>query len=164
MSRNPMLAKVHIARKELALDDDSYRAILKRITGQTSSAGLPDRQLDAVLTEFKRLGWTPKKGGADKHRPASAKAHVNKIFAVWADMCAKGIPTIANRAGGSAADQDDQRAKRAALVAFVQRMTKSERRPEGLADPEWLSVEEATKITEGLKAWRDRELKKRAGK
>ena len=147
MSRNPMLAKVHIARKELDLDDDGYRAILKRITGKTSSADLGDRQLDAVLTEFKRLGWTPKKGSADKHRPASAKAHVNKIFAVWADMCAKGIPTIANRAG---------------LVAFVQRMTKNERRPEGLDDPEWLSVEEATKVCEGLKAWRDRELRKRS--
>jgi len=31
--RNPRLAKIHIARKELRLDDDAYRAILLRLTG-----------------------------------------------------------------------------------------------------------------------------------
>jgi phage gp16-like protein len=146
MPRNPRLAQVHIARKDLALPDDCYRAILNRITGQESSAGLNDTQLDKVLAEFKRLGWSPKpvKGKAtasagQRHRPASDKAHVRKVFAIWTDMCKANIPVIANRAG---------------LLAFVQRMT-------GVDDPEWMTPEQAQVVTEALKSWRKRELAKR---
>jgi hypothetical protein len=153
--RSPMLAKVHIAKKELGLDDETYRDVLVRVTGKTSSKGLSDRQLDAVLVEFRRLGWVPKKatagaphGGkaAGRYRPASDKPHIRKIFAIWEDMCALGIPRIANRTG---------------LAVFVQRMTKTAARPEGLSDPEWLSPNEANVVVEGLKAWRARELAKR---
>ena len=154
MSRNPMLAKIHIAKKELGLDDGTYRTILERITGKSSSSGLPDSQLDAVLTEFKRLGWKPKAAtataktdaGKNTRRRISDKPHVRKVFAIWDDLCSQGIPVIANRTG---------------LLAFVARMTKTESRPGGIADPEWLSAEEANKVVEGLKAWRARELAKR---
>lgn len=152
-NRNPMLAKVHIAKKELGLDDETYREVLSRVTGKTSSAGLKDHQLDAVLTEFKRLGWKPKpakaKPGGPRPRPESDKPHVRKVFAIWTDMCQVGIPVIANRAG---------------LIAFVQRMTKTEQRPAGLSDPEWLSPDDANKVVEGLKAWRKRELAKRGNR
>ena len=148
--RDPMLAKVHIAKKEIGLDDETYRAILKRITGKDSSKGLGGLQLIAGLDEFKRLGWQPKpakaKPGSQRPRPESDKPHVRKVFAIWTDMCKAGIPVIANRAG---------------LIAFVQRMTKTEQRPGGLSDPEWLSPEDANKVVEGLKAWRKRELAKR---
>ena len=54
-----MRRKVQIARKQLQLAEDDYRAILLRITGQTSSTACSARQLDAVLREFQRLGWQP---------------------------------------------------------------------------------------------------------
>ena len=145
--RNPMLAKVHIAKKELGLDDATYRAVLQRITGKTSSAGLKDHQLDAVLTEFKRLGWSAKT--ASGHRKKSDKPHVRKVFAVWSDMCRASIPDNPTRAG---------------LIAFVQRMTRTEQRPGGLSDPEWLSPEQANVVVEALKAWRTRELAKRGAR
>ncbi len=146
-NRSPMLAKVHIAKKELGLDDETYRAVLVRVTGKTSSKGLSDRQLDAVLVEFKRLGWAAKKAATQRaYRRASDKPHIRKIFAIWEDMCGLGIPRIANRTG---------------LAVFVQRMTKTAARPEGLSDPEWLSPSEANKVVEGLKAWQARELAKR---
>lgn len=141
-NRNPMLAKLHIAKKELRLDDETYRAVLSRVTGKTSSAGLKDHQLDAVLAEFKRLGWKPKKAG----RQPSDKPHVRKVWAVWRDMVSLAIP----------ADGSD-----AALRAFVARQTRNPARPDGIANPEWLSPEEANKVVEGLKAWRSRELGKR---
>ena len=37
MSRNPALAKIHIAKKELAMADDTYRAMLQNIAGVSSS-------------------------------------------------------------------------------------------------------------------------------
>lgn len=35
--RSPLLAKIHIARKDLGLDEDTYRAVLIRITGKRSA-------------------------------------------------------------------------------------------------------------------------------
>ena len=135
-NRNPMLAKIHIAAKALGLDDATYRQILERLTGKSSSRDLKDHQLAAVLAEFQRLGWTPPKGsgGAATSRKASGKAHVRKVFAIWSDMCKGGIPETPTRA---------------ALLAFVKRMT-------GLDDPEWMTVTQANTVTEALKAWRKR--------
>ena len=68
MSARAMLAKVQIGRKELGLHDDDYRATLERLTGKTSAKDLSERQLNAVLVEFKRRGWKPKTvtGGKSK--------------------------------------------------------------------------------------------------
>lgn len=128
MSRNPMLSKIHIAKKELALDDDDYRAILVRVTGKASSGDCSAGQLDALIAEFKRLGWTPKMG-MGKFKP-SDKPHVRKVFAVWGELGRKGAvrnPT------------------KQALQAFVLKQT-------GVASPEWLSAKQANEVTEAFKA------------
>lgn len=141
--RRAMLAKIAIARKQLALHEDSYRAILMRITGAESAASLGPSQLDAVLAEFKRLGWKAKKGTG---RPMSAEAQVRMIRAVWADI----RPHLTS--GGD----------EAALRAFVRRQTRTEARPEGIDNPEWLRGSDANRVLEGLKAWRARVRKQAA--
>lgn len=124
--RNPRLAKVHIARKELCLDDDTYRALLMRVTTvHASSAACTDAQLDAVLEEFKRLGWVPK----DTRPGMSKKPHVRIIYAIWRDL----KPHLRNPS-------------REALRAFVERQT-------GVSDPEWLDGGQANIVIEALKAW-----------
>jgi phage gp16-like protein len=123
--RTALLAKMHIARKDLALEEDSYRALLSRVTGCASAADCTDAQLETALAEFRRLGWTPKA----KRRPLSTKPHVRKVFALWGAM----KPFLRN-------------GTTKALCAFVERQT-------GVSDPEWLSPEEATKVVEALKAW-----------
>lgn len=130
--RRPMVAKVHIARKELGLDEGTYREVLVRVTGRDSSAGCTDAQIEAVLMEFKRLGWAPKQ----TRRPLSGKPHVRKVWALWGEL----KPHL--RDGSPKA-----------LRSFVMRMT-------GVADPEWLTGEQATVVTEGLKAWLAREQAK----
>jgi phage gp16-like protein len=137
MSRKAMLAKIHIARKDLALSEESYADILRRKTGVESAAGLSDAQLDRVLGEFKRLGWKPKKGrtGTSKH------AQIRMIHAVWKDICALGI------------DAEDEAA---ALRAFVARQTKTLANPVGVSAAEFLDSTQANRVLEGLKAWRSR--------
>lgn len=130
-ARRAMLAKVHIARKELGLSDEAYGDVLLRITGAESAAALSDAQLDRVLGEFKRLGWKPKDG-----RRRSAKPNVRMIFAIWADL----KPHVA--------DPSD-----AALNAFVRRQTASKLHPLGITAPEFLDAQSANKVIEGLKAW-----------
>lgn len=138
-ARRAMLAKVHLAAKELQLAEPAYRAIIHRVTGgaHDSAGACSDAQLDQLLAEFRRMGWKPAKGQAGG-KP-SGKPHVRKVFALWADMCRAGIP-----------DHPD----RAALVAFVKRQT-------GVDNPEWLTAEQANQVTEGLKAWQRRALQQR---
>ncbi|MCE0999409.1 gp16 family protein [Pseudomonas sp. NMI1173_11] len=83
--RNQQLSKIHIAKKELGLDDDTYRALLSRITGQSSAKDLSPLDVAKVLQEFERLGWKSKQGRA-KPKPAADKAKlVSKIEAQLAD-------------------------------------------------------------------------------
>lgn len=52
-----VLAKIHIARKALCLDDDDYRDILERITGHRSASEIGPDQLLPLQRELRRLGW-----------------------------------------------------------------------------------------------------------
>jgi len=73
--RRVMIAKIHVAKKELGFDDGDYRALLERVTGKASSAKMNAGEMGKVLDELARLGWAPgtsKKPG--KPRPASHPA------------------------------------------------------------------------------------------
>jgi len=83
--RNQQLSKIHIAKKELAMDDDSYRAMLARVAGVTSAKDLGPRQVGAVLSEFERLGWKPKPGRAKPNAAADRQKLVGKIEAQLAE-------------------------------------------------------------------------------
>lgn len=57
-SRMAMLAKIHIAKKQLCLDDVVYRAVISSIApGRSSSADLDNRQLSVLLKHFERHGF-----------------------------------------------------------------------------------------------------------
>lgn len=60
-TRRSLLAKVHIAKKDLGLDDEAYLAILARF-GVESSGALDVKGLEKLLAHFEKLGWasTPK--------------------------------------------------------------------------------------------------------
>ncbi|MNZ89597.1 hypothetical protein D3C78_1085290 [compost metagenome] len=86
--RNASLSKIHIAKKDLGLDDDTYRALLARVAGVRSAKDLNPRQVSAVLAEFQRLGWQPvtKKAGRKAPTPALERAKlVGKIEAFLAE-------------------------------------------------------------------------------
>lgn len=82
------LAKIHIARQQLGLDDETYRALLMRVAGVRSAKDLNDRQASFVLAEFERLGFVPraKRQGRAKPKPAkSSRSVINKIEALLAE-------------------------------------------------------------------------------
>ena len=60
---------IHIAKKDLTMDDDTYRALLLRVTGKSSSKELDDSERDALLKEFKRLGFKVKPKNGFGQRP-----------------------------------------------------------------------------------------------
>jgi hypothetical protein len=138
--RKARLAQVHIARKEMGLDEDAYRALVQRVTGRESAGQCTDAQLAAVLVDMKRLGWKPAPPST-----ASKKSWVRKIWAIWASM--EVLLTDSSRQ---------------ALQGFVERQTKTTRNPLGISDPDFLNVAEAKKVIHGLMGWRTRLLKDRA--
>jgi phage gp16-like protein len=54
-----LLAKIHIAKKELGLDEEAYRGALENVTGKRSAADLTNEQILKCLRHFKNLGWIP---------------------------------------------------------------------------------------------------------
>ena len=128
------LAKIHIAKKQLGLDDDTYRDMLERVTSKRSSKGMNNKQHTAVLDEFKRLGWKSdfkrKRGGGSLTGP-----YAKKLQALW--IAGWNLGLVDNR-------------KDAALIAFVKRQT-------GIQSMAWLrDPEDADKAVEALKKWLER--------
>ena len=80
--------KIQIARRQLGLDDETYREILKRTVGAESSKDLTPRQVGRVLAELERLGFqpTPTTRGRAKPKAADERAPlVGKIEAFLAE-------------------------------------------------------------------------------
>ena len=68
-SRRSIMAKLHIARKDLGLDEDTYRAMLQNLTGKRSSADCTDRQLMMLVAALRKRGWKDSRPKGPKVRP-----------------------------------------------------------------------------------------------
>ena len=73
-NRNKDLSRIHILKKELGLDEDNYRALLKGLTGKDSAGLLDAKERWRVLCEMGKLlnggKEPPKKKGKHPGRPA----------------------------------------------------------------------------------------------
>lgn len=128
--RNSKIAKIKVASKSLALEDDSYRALLKRVTGKDSCAGMTTLQLDLVLDEFKRLGFKPVSKRAGERKMADS-GQASKIRALW--ICLYQM--------GALSDSSET-----ALAKFVKRSC-------GIDDLHWLSPHKADGAIRALRGW-----------
>jgi phage gp16-like protein len=126
VTARPALAKLAIARKELGLDEQTYRAILERLTGHRSATLCSDGQLGLVLDELKAKGWKPQ---ARKPRLVDPPA-VRKARALWISLHQLGVVR----------DRSD-----AAMAAFGKRQLRAERL-------EWNDMGQMFKLVEALKA------------
>jgi phage gp16-like protein len=87
MTKHNPNAVIQIAKKELAMDDDAYRALLLRVTGKSSSKDLTDKERDQVVAEFTRLGFV-KKATKRKAMPSvgvDRQPRMRKIHALLAE-------------------------------------------------------------------------------
>lgn len=132
--RRDLLAMLHIAKKELALDDETYRDALEQATGHRSARDLSERQLGQAIDAMKARGFRPK-----RKAPRSDDPHVRKIWALWRQLGDDGYLRTPDRP---------------ALRAFVKRMT-------GVENPDWLTQAQANRVIEALKAWLERDPPKK---
>ncbi|WP_026379382.1 gp16 family protein [Afifella pfennigii] len=128
-----VLAAIHVAKRDLGLDDGAYRAVLARVTGKSSAGAMSESERRMVLAELRRLGF---KGSSKRGRKAPSGPYAKKAQALW----------IALWNLGAVADKRDQ-----ALLAFVKRQT-------GIERTEWvLDAGHGRAVVEALKAWCERE-------
>jgi len=139
-----MIAKLHLARKDLALEEDDYRLVLHRVTGKRSASDLSAAQLDAALKEMKRLGWEAKPASGRVSNPAANKARAMLIslglMGVIRNSSEAALNAFARRQIGvdrlSWADQSQVYKLIEALKAIANRNGWNQS-TEGLADPVW---------------------------
>ncbi len=143
MDRAGLIRLIHVGKRDLRLDDDTYRAILRRIGGKDSSSDLAVPALEKVLEHMKRSGFkvrtknkaasratarrtkTPPSRALDQH-PSS-----KKIRALWLFLNHLGVVKDPSEA---------------ALAAYVKRIA----RVDAL---QWIDGEQAETLIESLKKW-----------
>ncbi|WP_375588088.1 regulatory protein GemA [Hoeflea alexandrii] len=127
------LAKLHIAKKQLGLDDDTWRDLLERETGKRSSKDMSNGERGRVLDVLKNHGFKAASRGSRKDIEGK---YAPKLQALW--IAGYNLGLIRNR--------DD-----AALLAFVKRQT-------GIDHTRFLRyAEDGARAIEALKGWLDRE-------
>ncbi|KQZ87219.1 hypothetical protein ASD64_07210 [Mesorhizobium sp. Root157] len=129
------LAAIHVAKKQLGLDDDTYRAALVNITGKASTRDMTEAERNKVVAAFRDRGFKPASTGSRKRLEGK---YSGKLQALW----------IAGWNLGVVHNRDDK-----ALIAFVERQT-------GLSHVRFLhDPADAAKAIEALKSWIAREAR-----
>lgn len=133
-NRRQLLAKVHIAPKQLGLTEDDYRAVLLRVVAKTSAAECTEAELIQLVREFERLGFRGQlRQKSAKPLPAGHPT-ARKARALW----------ISLHLLGAIEDGSEK-----ALGAFVRRQL-------GVERLQWIDQTKGYKLVEALKAIAER--------
>ena len=79
--RRALLAKIHIAAKELGISAADYRALLMGRFGVPSAGNLSTREMERLLQHFVGRGWRPK-GRSDRGASFAARRRRRQVFAL----------------------------------------------------------------------------------
>ncbi|AVE67916.1 regulatory protein GemA [Citrobacter koseri] len=138
MQRANLIKLIHVARRKLALDDETYRSVLSGvIPGKTSCRDMKVGELEAVLKVMECKGFKREKS-LRPSQPKAAPIVTDKIRVIWKIMHRQGFIT----------DGSDK-----SLNAFVRRITRLKNGGEGVASLEWLRGDQASTVLESLKRW-----------
>ena len=146
MSRTSMIKVIHIARRDLHLDDDTYRALLgSAVPGKTSCSDMTANELQHVIKALEAKGFKSKPLPRSKRRMSSPSDVSLKIRAIWKTMFNQGFVRDGSDIG---------------LDRFVRRHTRIINGGAGVSSLEWLRAEAEDNLLESLKQWHIREMKK----
>ncbi|HHX3383074.1 TPA: gp16 family protein [Salmonella enterica] len=143
MDRDRLISTIHVAKRELRLDEDTYKDALRTATGKTSCRDMTVSELSRVLTAFQKRGFKVRSKPQNRAlKPATVTA---KIRAIWRLMHAQGFLSSDSEA---------------ALNGWVRKQTAPQNGGEGVANYQWLERESAlaSDMLERLKRWHRREM------
>lgn len=84
-SRNQRIAAIHMGKKQLGLDDDTYRDMLEQVTGKRSAKDMTDDDLVKVIQHLDQLGFSKREFGNKPKVKLSKEALIGKIEAHLAE-------------------------------------------------------------------------------
>ena len=125
MNKGRFIKLIHIAKVQLALCDEDYRAIIESVSGKASCSELTLFELEQVLKAMKKLGFRVKKLAVkDEELGRASAAQLEYIKGMW-ELVAR-IKT-------------DK-----ALYAFIKRIT-------GAAHPRFMTENDAQNVINALR-------------
>ncbi len=130
---------IHTLKGKLQLTDEDYRALLRQLTGHTSSKDCSPAQQRQVRDHLQKLA--ERMGVASARRRAgfdasykAASPRERKVWAIWLDMARRGL--VHHKSAQ-------------ALDGFVSRQT-------GVASLRWCNAAQLDAVIEALKLWQKR--------
>jgi phage gp16-like protein len=136
--RDREIRLIHVAKRELELDDETYRAMLWSIARVKSSKELDFTGRKKVLDHLKARGFKVRSKAAPS-LPLAQDAESRKIRALWLFLHQLGVV---------------QNPSEEALAAYVKRIT-------GVEALQWVNGKQALALIESMKKWAMRFLPER---
>lgn len=128
--RDRLIRVIHVARRELAMDDDTYRGILQRVGNAQSAKDLSVSNLQRVLDHMKACGFKVRPNRKPS-RPLAEDPESKKIRAMWLFMHELGVVR----------DPSER-----ALAAYVKRISHVDAL-------QWTNGDQTLAVIESLKSW-----------
>jgi len=122
---------IHIAKTQLGLDDETYRAVLEQVTGKTSTTQMTNPQKQAVLDRLKQSGFKVNPVAKTGVQQLADDEQSKLIRHLWLSL----------HTAGHVKNPSEQ-----ALAAFVERQT-------GVSALQFLSSDSADKVINRLRNW-----------
>ncbi|KZY51854.1 hypothetical protein A3733_08805 [Pseudoalteromonas shioyasakiensis] len=147
MNKAKVIQLIHIAKSQLGLDDDTYRAALLGSAGKSSCSDMTIKELNQALEHFIKSGFKPtfKRRLSPKSTPKQ-HGEVKKLRAIWITMYKQGVV----RDGSETA-----------LDSYVNRMLNRNKVGKNVSfHTHFLTQHQAAQVLESLKQWQKREFKK----
>lgn len=139
MSRISLIKIIHVARRKLGLDDETYRTMIGSIVpGKSSCRDMNIQELEKVLKALEGKGFSRTPARSDKRRTSRPSDISAKIRVIWRFM----------HIDGFVIDGSD-----VALDRWVQRITSQKNGGEGVASVAWLRGDMVIAVLESLKQW-----------
>jgi len=132
-TRARLVRLIHVAKRELGLDDETYRALLHGSVRKESTSAMTVPELERVIDRMKRAGFKvrTKRPTSRQSRPLAQYPEAKKIRALWLFLYEL----------GAVSDPSE-----AALASYVKRITKVDAL-------QWLNGYQTEVVIETLKKW-----------
>lgn len=92
MSAATQIRLIHVACRNLGLDEDTRRDLQLVATGKSSLTAMNDRELEAVVAALKARGFKPTSGktGGESHRKTASRGDTRFAHVLWGKLVKAG--------------------------------------------------------------------------
>ncbi len=149
-NRKVALAQVHIAKKQLAMDDDIYREVLVGVTGKNSCKDMSLSELFLIIKHFEKCGFKSGRqsvrGQKKTFSPTASGQYIDVMRALWINMFKAGMIEDGSEM---------------ALTRWAKRQSSQLNGGIGIDGLDWLERDAklVIKVLESLKQWHKRVLR-----